>query len=86
MSQEVLDPSVGEGVVAAMQREVHRMELRKAELLRRQEKLMQASGGHRSGGPLATSVRACVSLAPCVRVCSRAIACQQSPTWPLDAR
>ncbi|KAF6257749.1 hypothetical protein COO60DRAFT_1639651 [Scenedesmus sp. NREL 46B-D3] len=39
--QEMLDPSVGEGVVAAMKREVHRMELRHAELLRTQERLMQ---------------------------------------------
>eukprot|EP00879_Flechtneria_rotunda_P022980 GHRR01024289.1.p1 GENE.GHRR01024289.1~~GHRR01024289.1.p1 ORF type:complete len:288 (+),score=165.84 GHRR01024289.1:3270-4133(+) len=39
--QEMLDPTVGEGVVAAMKREVHRMELRHAELLRTQEKLMQ---------------------------------------------
>ncbi|KAF8063043.1 CCDC40 [Scenedesmus sp. PABB004] len=39
--QEVLDPTVGEGVVAAMKREVHRMELRHADLLRTQERLMQ---------------------------------------------
>lgn len=39
--QEMLDPTVGEGVVAAMKREVHRMELRHAELLRTQERLMQ---------------------------------------------
>lgn len=37
----MLDPTVGEGVVAAMKREVHRMELRHAELLRTQERLMQ---------------------------------------------
>lgn len=37
----MMDPSVGEGVVAAMGREVHRMELRLAELLRQQERLMQ---------------------------------------------
>jgi hypothetical protein len=41
MLQEMLDPTVGEGVVAAMKREVHRMELRHAELLRTQERLMQ---------------------------------------------
>ncbi|GBF90586.1 hypothetical protein Rsub_03158 [Raphidocelis subcapitata] len=39
--QEVLDPTVGEGVVASMGREVRRMELRLAELLRLQEALMQ---------------------------------------------
>jgi hypothetical protein len=37
----MLDPTVGEGVVAAMKREVHRMELRHAELLRTQERLTQ---------------------------------------------
>lgn len=41
--QEMLDPSVGEGIVQAMRKEVHRMELRHAELLRTQEKLMQVS-------------------------------------------
>lgn len=37
----MLDPTVGEGVVAAMRKEVHRMELRHAELMRVQERLMQ---------------------------------------------
>jgi hypothetical protein len=37
----MLDPTVGEGVVTAMRKEVHRMELRHAELLRVQERLMQ---------------------------------------------
>lgn len=37
----MLDPSVGEGVVQAMRKEVHRMELRQQELLRTQERLMQ---------------------------------------------
>lgn len=32
---------MGEGVVAAMRKEVHRMELRHAELMRVQERLMQ---------------------------------------------
>jgi hypothetical protein len=41
----MLDPSVGEGVVQAMQKEVHRMELRLAELLRLQERLMQVRAG-----------------------------------------
>lgn len=41
----MLDPSVGEGVVQAMRKEVHRMELRHAELLRTQEKLMQVQTG-----------------------------------------
>jgi hypothetical protein len=40
----MLDPSVGEGVVASMRKEVHRMELRHAELLRTQERLMQVRG------------------------------------------
>jgi hypothetical protein len=39
----MLDPTVGEGVVTAMRKEVHRMELRHAELLRVQERLMQVS-------------------------------------------
>lgn len=39
--QEMLDPTVGEGVVTAMRKEVHRMELRHAELMRVQERLMQ---------------------------------------------
>jgi hypothetical protein len=39
----MLDPSVGEGVVAAMKKEVHRMELRHSELVRTQERLMQVS-------------------------------------------
>lgn len=39
--QEMLDPTIGEGVVAAMRKEVHRMELRHAELQRVQERLMQ---------------------------------------------
>lgn len=43
--QEVLDPSVGESVVATMKREVHRMELRYAELQRTQERLMQVMAG-----------------------------------------
>ncbi len=42
--QEVLDPSVGEGVVQAMKKEVHRMELRHAELVKTQERLMQVGG------------------------------------------
>jgi hypothetical protein len=37
----MLDPTVGEGVVTAMRKEVHRMELRHAELMRVQERLMQ---------------------------------------------
>jgi hypothetical protein len=43
-AQAMLDPSVGEGVVASMRKEVHRMELRHAELLRTQERLMQVRG------------------------------------------
>lgn len=43
--QEMLDPTVGEGVVTAMRKEVHRMELRHAELLRVQERLMQVCTG-----------------------------------------
>jgi hypothetical protein len=39
----VLDPSVGQGVVAAMRKEVHRMQLRHADLLRTQERLMQVT-------------------------------------------
>eukprot|EP00877_Chromochloris_zofingiensis_P014228 jgi/Chrzof1/9059/Cz03g34170.t1 len=39
--QEMLDPTVGEGVVQNMRKEIHRMELRHAELLRTQEQLMQ---------------------------------------------
>lgn len=38
--QEVLDPSVGQDVVAEMSREIHRMQLRHSELLRLQERLM----------------------------------------------
>jgi len=61
--QEMLDPTVGEGVVQSMQREVHRMELRLGELMRLQEKLMQVglgSGVAVSGcleGPLCSSKR-----------------------------
>ncbi|GMH42071.1 hypothetical protein BSKO_09990 [Bryopsis sp. KO-2023] len=39
--QNVLDPEVGQDVTSAMKKEIHRMELRHAELLRIQEKLMQ---------------------------------------------
>lgn len=42
--QEMLDPTVGEGVVQNMRKEIHRMELRHAELLRTQEQLMQVWG------------------------------------------
>lgn len=37
---EAVDPSVGEDVVGAMQKEIHRMELRYSELMRLQEKLV----------------------------------------------
>ena len=36
-----LNPEVGNDVVAAMKKEIHRMENRLAELMRRQEKLIQ---------------------------------------------
>jgi len=38
--KEVLDPSVGQDVVGEMKREIHRMQLRHAELMRLQDKLM----------------------------------------------
>ena len=43
--QEMLDPTVGEGVVSTMRKEVHRMELRRGELQRQQEKLVQVRLG-----------------------------------------
>jgi hypothetical protein len=43
--QEMLDPTVGEGVVSTMRKEVHRMELRQGELQRQQEKLVQVGLG-----------------------------------------
>eukprot|EP00898_Chlorokybus_atmophyticus_P004526 jgi/Chlat1/5074/Chrsp33S08960 len=39
-TQEALDPEAGNEIQAAMQKEIHRMKLRHAELLRRQEKLI----------------------------------------------
>ncbi len=39
---DVLDPSVGQDVVGEMRKEIHRMELRHGELMRLQDKLMQA--------------------------------------------
>ena len=41
--REVLDPTVGQDVVGEMRREIHRMQLRHAELMRLQEKLMAVS-------------------------------------------
>jgi len=38
---EALDPNVGDDVIVAMQKEIHRMELRYSELMRLQEKLIQ---------------------------------------------
>ncbi|KAG2423494.1 hypothetical protein HXX76_015242 [Chlamydomonas incerta] len=38
--QEVLDPTVGQDVVAEMKKEIHRMQLRHTELMRLQEKLV----------------------------------------------
>ena len=40
-TQAALDPDVGNDVVTAMKKEIHRMEYRHAELMRRQEKLIQ---------------------------------------------
>eukprot|EP00951_Prasinocladus_malaysianus_P050506 scaffold681095_cov97-Prasinocladus_malaysianus.AAC.1 len=37
---EALDPTVGEDVIGAMEKEIHRMELRYSELMRLQEKLV----------------------------------------------
>ncbi len=45
--QGMMDPTVGEGVVQAMQREVHRMQIRLDELTRLQERLMQVGGFQR---------------------------------------
>lgn len=42
--KDVLDPTVGQDVVGEMKREIHRMQLRHAELMRLQEKLMAVSG------------------------------------------
>eukprot|EP00892_Ulva_mutabilis_P005312 jgi/Ulvmu1/3152/UM015_0192.1 len=39
--QELLDPTVGQDVLGAMKKEIHRMELRKADLLRVKEQLMK---------------------------------------------
>ncbi len=41
--QDMLDPTVGEGAVQSMKKEIHRMELRQTELQRTQERLMQVS-------------------------------------------
>ena len=40
-TQAALDPDVGNDVVTAMKKEIHRMEYRHGELMRRQEKLIQ---------------------------------------------
>lgn len=40
---DVLDPEVGQDVVTAMKKEIHRMELRHSELMKLQEKLIQVS-------------------------------------------
>ncbi len=40
---EAMDPSVGQDVVGEMKREIHRMNLRHAELMKLQEKLMVVS-------------------------------------------
>lgn len=39
--RNVLDPEVGQDVVSAMKKEIHRMELRHSELMKLQEKLIQ---------------------------------------------
>lgn len=38
---EVLDPEAGQDVVSAMKKEIHRMELRYADLMKIQERLIQ---------------------------------------------
>ena len=40
-TQEALDPTVGTDVVGAMKKEIHRMQLRHRELLRKQEMLIK---------------------------------------------
>ena len=44
-TQSALDPEFGGAILAAMKKEIHRMKLRYAELLRRQEKLIQDMEG-----------------------------------------
>lgn len=73
--QEMLDPTVGEGVVTAMRKEVHRMELRHAELLRVQERLMQVREGrhnhwHRTWICSADSLQTCVMLPASGALCT----------------
>jgi hypothetical protein len=65
----MLDPTVGEGVVAAMKREVHRMELRHAELLRTQERLMQVRQPAARLGPSGLGYIAAAETAKCRLTC-----------------